>query len=378
MHPVGASSGCSLLETLPTEVRAVLLHPCIISCLKVGSQLSWPTYPDIFVLFDYKCILITGEIRFILPFHTKRIRTLLLLLLPNLTVQTSLKFGYINWREAIINVQAHHGWPVGHHFILHSSKEPLQFACLLSKSFKMIGIATVLPRIAHYRLNNPAVNLFYKWQQVWCWCSALKCGGEGKKRVNAMQKPPLFQFIHANTQIQAHKNHRVRKLQFPSIAVHIKVIQRNIQRHYASPVELYDTRPSHGAANFPIQWKQPQSPTFVSGWRKQMPLPWQVAEGRDDGHSCCRCSRNEKGIYDPECDHNEKDRRSVQPVCRRAARLESPFREAQGEGRPSRSQHGAVWKAPGGDGGNINEKAERERERAVWRSSDPPTEIKKK
>lgn len=148
-----------------------------------------------------------------------------------------------------------------------------------------------------------------------------------------MQKPPLFLFTHASTQIQAHKNHCVRKLQFPSIAVHTKVIQCNVQRRYASPAELYVTRPSHGAANFPIQSKQPQSPTFVSGWRKQMPLPCQVAEGRGDGHSCCRCSRNEKGMYTiPGVITMRGYRRSVQPVCRRAARLESPFREAQGEG----------------------------------------------
>lgn len=58
----------------------------------------------------------------------------------------------------------------------------------------------------------------------------------------------------------------------------------------------------------------------------------------------------------------------MQPVYHRAARLESPFLQAQGEEQPSRSRISAVRKAPGGDGANLHarkkwgeEKRERER-----------------
>lgn len=81
---------------------------------------------------------------------------------------------------------------------------------------------------------------------------------------------------------------------------------------------------------FPFHPNKPKVLPFFTGWRKQTPLPCQVAEGRDDDHSSCRCSQYEKE-YDPRSDQNERDRRSVHPVSHCAARLESPFREALGE-----------------------------------------------
>lgn len=187
-----------------------------------------------------------------------------------------------------------------------------------------------------------------------------------KKGVSAMLKTQFFLFkIHTwCTQSETHKKKKycARELQFPlTCSTRKSTVQCLKALCKCSGVGFRETKRRRSELSHFIQTTS-KSYLFFTGWRKQTPLPCQVAEGREDDPSSCRFSQYEKE-YDPRSEQNERDRRSVHPVSHCAARLDSPFREALGEWRPSRSHHGAVWKAPGGDGGNRNEKAEKMKER---------------
>lgn len=73
-------------------------------------------------------------------------------------------------------------------------------------------------------------------------------------------------------------------------------------------------------------------------------------------------------MYDPLCDKNQRDRRSVRPCLppRCASGVSVPRSAGRGTAKPFSVRNGAVWKAPGGDGGNLQIKRwrrEKERER---------------
>lgn len=180
-----------------------------------------------------------------------------------------------------------------------------------------------------------------------------------------MQKATI---LHLHTRTRTHSQYKHTKItvrafmQFTSIAVHTKLLQWDVERHH--PAESYVKRPSHGRANFPIKLTPPPPKSY---------LCYRVAETNGFALTSCRGTPwwlfnllllPIWKVYDPLCDNKKKrnvrDGRSVRPVCHRAARLESPFRKAQKEGR---SRHGTVWKAPAGDGGNLQMKWWREGKR---------------
>ncbi len=176
-------------------------------------------------------------------------------------------------------------------------------------------------------------------------------------------KKPSFRLSvhkHARTQMQAHKNHCacIHAISLCGTAHKTLPVWCRKAECKSSGVACCETTPRHSE---------------LSRWIKTPPPPksylcYRAAETNAFALASCRRMRwrqvnlpllPEQKVYDPPVwlkKKNLRDRRSVRPVCHRAARLESPFWEAQWEGRPSRSRHGAVWKAPGGDGGNLQMK----------------------
>lgn len=88
--------------------------------------------------------------------------------------------------------------------------------------------------------------------------------------------------------------------------------------------------------------------TFIIRWWKHTPLARQVATGRDAGHSSSLCSRNDRGVRSPA-------RSKWEGQTLRASRVPPRFASEVSVSKSWRSEwcrHGAVRKAPGGDGGN--------------------------
>lgn len=112
-----------------------------------------------------------------------------------------------------------------------------------------------------------------------------------------------------------------------------------------------------------------ESLTFVIRWWKHTPLAWQVATGRDAGHSSPRCSRNDRGVRSPA-------RSKWEGQTFRASRVPPRFASEVFVSKSERSEccrQGAVRKAPGGDGENSWREGtcEKGREREI----NPPAEI---